>query len=167
MHHPGSLTARSPAKKTRRRTPRREGLSQFDGADDAEEQSEEDEDEDIGGLESVEATESRKPVEGTGEAASPVQEMSMDGEQSLPGGAEAAVGSMESIGSMKAVGGAKKKQSLASRAKGTWVGKQFVRRMQSTMGAKDRLAKRDLDKTLTSRMKAAASSALKWLSTSE
>lgn len=86
MHHPGSLTARSSAKKTRRRTPRREGLSQFDGADDAEEQSEEDEDEDIGGLESVEATESRKPVEGTGEAASPVQEMSMDGEQSLPGG---------------------------------------------------------------------------------
>ena len=159
MHHPGSLTARSSAKKTRRRTPRREGLSQFDGADDAEEQPEEDEDEDIGGLESVEATESRKPVEGTGEAASSVQEISMDGEQSLPGG-----GRENGVNwGMKAVGGAKKKQSLASRAKGTWVGKQFVRRMQSTMGAKDRLAKRDLDKTLTSLMKAAASSALKWL----
>ena len=60
----------------------------------------------------MEATESRKPVEGTGEAASPVQEMSMDGEQSLPGGAEAAVGSMESIGSMKAVDGEQSERNL-------------------------------------------------------
>jgi hypothetical protein len=75
-------------------------------------------------VEDVEAVEAASST--LSAAAASVQELPMDGQQTLQGGA--AVGSKESVRNVEAVDGAKKKKpSLGSRAKETWVGKQYVR----------------------------------------
>jgi hypothetical protein len=103
-----------------------DAIPQFDGADDAEEESAEDDDDDddMDGLENLEAVEAASST--LSAAAVSVQELTMDGQQTLQG--DVAVGSKESVWNVEPVDGAKKrKPSLASRAKETWMGKQYVR----------------------------------------